>query len=237
VKSSFSDSEVLWSVWFAIGYSFPRSANDAFEAFVEMPDEVKVACERLLAKLSRQFGPSLERYSFPRILLGGYALTRLRPLLSLTGRQYDEAREFASSITDPTFRSSAPPWPPSRLTVVNRLGHGSWLGVENAAGLGVKKTLSEFSEIDLKNFELSIVNFWHFCTLTGLGPFEELYKEWRRLDPENLPKIIQILQIYKSWATVMSSAYTKYVSAAYEVDDLSPDDLTLAASRIENLDD
>ena len=215
MKQTFSQEELLWGAWFAVGISFPRSASDAFDALDSIPNDALVGSKKVLDSLVPQLGIAIEKHNFHAIFLGGFLLTRRSSLMRLSGDQYDVAREFAHSLNNPNFQTNSPLWPASKLTLINRLGHGSWLGVERSIGLVGAGDWSGGEESSHLKCEMAMVSFWYFCQIFGIGPYSENYKKWRRIDKEARPTLAQIHQVSTSWATALSLAYSNYISGHF----------------------
>ncbi|TXK43296.1 hypothetical protein [Nonomuraea sp. C10] len=195
------------AVWYLLGRSLNLAGNSkvALEA-----DDFEEAWE-VAAALEEQGVPRPDVASVLCLIAAARAFRRDSPDVTITRKRYDKLR--LQAINEWNLPAATRPvlWPPTGLTVINRLGEGYWTDALRNIGLNINSKGRSRGPLKYRDedYESAISDYFDYSETHGHVPSIEGYQRW--VDSEgragyDRPSWGAVRIRYKTWSNVRWAA-------------------------------
>jgi len=200
-RDRMSDEVLEMGIWHNIGFLI--GLEKEFDSDLELfSDESVSELTRILEFQGIVDGAAIRVF---RHIAGGRQAALDFADMTISGQQYNDARDKFLSLTNCESGKGLNPWPPTKQTVIRRLGNGYWNEALVAVGLvladrqGRSRGPLEFHQRDLA---LAMRRFLLYALSEDARPTSARYDEWaRRLNAsgDRVPSGSSIRNHFGSW--------------------------------------
>ena len=184
--------------------------------FLATREEVAVSISHellseILGHVQQGLMPDYSAEEILRRIAGGKRALDSGATITLTHASYEETR-LQVWAAEGWAGSGEPYWPPTKQTVMKRLGNGYWkdamqsIGVAPAGRQGRARGLLVYTEQD---YEKAIVDYYWERAQSGLTPTHLGYEEWvksQQIQGDQRPSAVSIRNFFGSWTRAIQVA-------------------------------